>query len=216
MKNTLIKKSLNRILQEIYIKNKVSNGFTVEFGAERNSKKNFINLIKKENPIQISFLDKYPKNIDTIEGDLEGKLTFQNNSINTAIIFNVLEHIFNIKNALHEINRCLDNNNGKIIGSTPFIHRVHGAPYDYSRYTKKFIEKILVETNFKNIEVENFGFGPFTSAYTMLFDYLKIIPFLNNIVLTFALIFDQIISFFVKTKLKDIYPVAVCFYGEKK
>ena len=140
----------------------------------------------------------------------------KDNSIDTVIIFNVLEHVFDVKNAFVEINRCLKTNYGKIIGSTPFIHRVHGAPNDYNRYTKQFIEKILELTNYKNIEVENIGYGPFTSAYTMLFDYFKFIPFLNNIVLTFCLIFDGLISLFVKTKTNDIYPVTICFSGEKK
>lgn len=216
MKNTLIKKSLNRILQEIYIKDKIAQGVTVEFGAEPSSKKNFVNFIKKEHSINVLFSDKYPKNKNTLKEDLEGNLTFDTNSINTTIIFNVLEHVFDIKNALLEINRCLNDRNGKIIGSTPFIHRVHGAPKDYNRYTKQYMEKILSKTNFKNIEVKNLGFGPFTSAYTMLFDYLKIIPFLNNIILTIALVFDQTISIFVKTELKNIYPITVCFYGEKK
>ncbi len=216
MKNTFKKKSLNRILQEIYIQKKTASGDIVEFGAEPNSKKNFIKYIQKQNFKNIIYSDKFPKNNETRKEDLEKNLSLKDNSIDTVIIFNVLEHVFDVKNAFVEINRCLKTNYGKIIGSTPFIHRVHGAPNDYNRYTKQFIEKILELTNYKNIEVENIGYGPFTSAYTMLFDYFKFIPFLNNIVLTFCLIFDGLISLFVKTKTNDIYPVTICFSGEKK
>ena len=34
--------------------------------------------------------------------------------------------------------------------------------------------------NFKNIKVENFGYRTFAAVYTLVFDYLKFIPFLNN------------------------------------
>ena len=45
MINTFKKKSLNRILQEIYAKKQIASGFVVEFGAESGSTKNFTNFI---------------------------------------------------------------------------------------------------------------------------------------------------------------------------
>ena len=216
MKRTFKNKSLNRILQEIYIQKKIAVGDVIEFGAEKGSSKNFMNHIKQKDLINITYSDKFPKYSQTRIEDLEKKLTLDSNSLDTVIIFNVLEHVSEVKNAFIEINRCLKQDYGKIIGSTPFIHRVHGAPNDYNRYTKQFIEKILEQTNFKNFKVENLGFGPFTSAYTILFDYLKFIPFLNNIILTLCLIVDKIINLIIKTETSDIYPVTICFSGEKK
>ena len=216
MINTFKKKSLNRILQEIYTKKKIVSGFVVEFGAESGSPKNFTNFIQFKDVLKITYCDKFPKYNETKEEDLEEKLSLLDNSQDNVIIFNVLEHVFDTRNAFLEINRCLKSNVGTIIGSTPFIHRVHGAPNDYSRYTKQYLEKILEKSNFKNIKVENLGFGVFTSAYTTIFDYLKFIPFLNNIVLTLCLIVDKLISLVVKTKTKNIYPIAVCFTAEKK
>jgi SAM-dependent methyltransferase len=216
MKNTFKKKSLNRILQEVYSMEKTVDGSIIEFGAEAGSSKNFTNFVKLKDVKKIIYCDKFPKNNETIEEDLENRLSLEDNSIDNIIIFNVLEHVFNTENALLEINRCLKKNSGTIMGSTPFMHRVHGAPEDYSRYTKQYFEKILHKTNFTNITVENLGFGAFTSAYAIIFDYLKLIPFLNNIVLTFCLILDKFISLIVKTKTKNIYPIAVCFMAEKK
>ena len=46
MINTFKKKSLNRILQEIYAKKQIASGFVVEFGAESGSTKNFTNFIQ--------------------------------------------------------------------------------------------------------------------------------------------------------------------------
>ena len=45
MKNTFKKKSLNRILQEIYLKEKTADGKIIEFGSELGFFKNFINQI---------------------------------------------------------------------------------------------------------------------------------------------------------------------------
>lgn len=216
MKNTFKKKSLNRILQEIYAQKKIASGKIAEFGAQYQSSKNFINYINLNYESDIYFYDKFPKNEKTIKQDLEIKLTLNDELFDYVIIFNVLEHVYNADNAFFEMNRCLKKNSGTIIGSTPFIHRIHGAPNDYNRYTKQYIEKILERNNYKNIKVENLGFGAFTSAYVIIFDYLKLIPFLNNIILTLCLIIDKAISLFVKTKTENIYPIAVCFTAEKK
>tara|TARA_B100000131_G_scaffold158578_1_gene153746 strand:- start:73 stop:744 length:672 start_codon:yes stop_codon:yes gene_type:complete len=215
MKNTFKKKSLNRILQEIQTKNEIAYGKVVEFGGSKNSSKNFTNFINLKENDQIIYSDKFPKQDSIRKEDLEKNLSFETNSIDSILIFNVLEHVFDVNNAFSEINRCLKNN-GKIIGSTPFIHRIHGAPNDYNRYTKQFLEKVLENNNYKNIKVKNLGFGPFTSCYSIVFDYFKFIPFLNNLVLSLCFVFDFFINLIVKTDLKDIYPIAIFFSGEKK
>lgn len=216
MTNTFKKKSLNRILQEIYSMEKTVDGFIVEFGAEARSSKNFTNFVKLQDVKKFIYCDKIPKNNETIEEDLEKKLNLEENTIDSIIIFNVLEHVFDAKNAFLEMNKCLKKNSGKIIGSTPFMHRIHAAPNDYNRYTKQYFEKILSISNFKNIEVINLGFGPFSNAYCMIFDYSKFVPLLNNILLTFCIIIDGIINKIVKTETKDIYPVTICFSAEKR
>lgn len=215
MINTFKKKSLNRILQEIYAKNKNASGKIAEFGAQHKSTKNFVNFINIKSASEVLFCDKFPKDSETSKQDLEVKLSFEDETFDNIIVFNVLEHVYDIKNAFSEINRCLKKDSC-LIGSTPFIHRVHGAPDDFNRYTKQFIERVLLETNFKNIKVENFGYGPFTAAYTLVFDYLKFIPFLNNLLLAVSMTFDGLINKIIKTKTHNIYPVTICFSGEKK
>ncbi len=215
MLNTLNNKSLNRILQELYVSEKVCEGTVVEFGARKNSKKNFTNFIKIKNSEKIIFADKINKSEDISFQDLEDKLSFKNETIDTVLILNVLEHVYDVNNSFKEITRCLKSK-GKIIGSTPFIHRIHNAPGDFNRYTPQFIEKILKTNNYTNINVEELGFGPFTAAYSIIFDTTKKIPILNNIILMTTLILDNIISLFVKTKLKKIYPITICFSADKK
>ena len=64
---------------------------------------------------------------------------------NSIIIFNVLEHVSDFKIASRNLYKLLSKN-GQLIGSTPFLYRVHGAPNDYLRYTKDFLfEKFLIK-----------------------------------------------------------------------
>ena len=125
MKNTLLKKSLNRIFQEIYARNFSIEGEIIEFGAFKGSKKNFTNFANISDKSSLTFCDKFSKDKAlSLSEDLEKKLSFKDNFCDVILIFNVLEHIFDTENALCEINRCLKKN-GKLIGSVPFIHRIH-------------------------------------------------------------------------------------------
>ena len=63
------------------------------------------------------------------------------NNFENILIFNVLEHVYNVENAMKEIKQIIKDD-GKIFISTPFIYRYHGAPKDYSRYTLEYFEKI--------------------------------------------------------------------------
>ena len=216
MKNTLLKKSLNRIFQEIYAKNFKIEGKIIEFGAFKGSSKNFINFMNVSENSSIVFCDKISKNnnLSQVE-DLEKKLSFDENFSDVVLIFNVLEHIFDTDNAINEINRCLKKN-GKIIGSVPFIHRIHNAPGDFNRYTPQFLKKILEKNNFINIQIISHGFGPVTACYAIIFDFMKIIPLINNIFLTISILIDKFINLFVKSDLSMIYPITISFSGDKK
>ena len=57
-----------------------------------------------------------------------------------------------------------------------FLYQIHGAPKDFTRFTKQHLEKILKESNFKNIHVEELGTGPFLACISLLRGYFKFIP----------------------------------------
>ena len=105
---------------------------------------------------------------------------------------------------------------GRIIGSTPFIYRVHGAPKDYSRYTKDYLKKILKEKKFKKIEIYELGIGPFLASFSLLRSYLKFVPIFYQILLSLAIITDKILYIFMKTNPKTIYPIGYVFSAVKK
>ena len=125
-------KSILRILQlEIFKKFKIY-GDIIEFGASEKIEKNFCNKNLKNSKITYSNLDSTDKKFLNI--DLQ-KNFFLKTKYDYIVIFNVLEHLLDPNFALKNLS-SICKKNGKIIGSTPFIFRVHGAPNDYSRFTK--------------------------------------------------------------------------------
>ena len=85
--------------------------------------------------------------------DLNDKLPFHDNTFDTIIFSDVIEHLKNPFNSLCEIKRVL-NKNGKIIMNYPFMYGIHEAPFDYSRYTKYRMRTWIEELDM-NIIVEN-------------------------------------------------------------
>ena len=210
MLETFRKVSLSRILQSYYFKkfNIIENENVIEFGSNKNSSKSFYKNINGN--FSIDFADKLLE--DNIKFDLE-KENEVNKKYKLVIIFNVLEHVYNVDNAIKELKKILKPS-GKIVGATPFLYRVHYAPEDYNRYTKQFFLKLFKENNMKNIKIEELGFGPLTLCYSILFDYLKYIPLLSNIILTACILLDKFLNIFIKTPLKTIYPLSYIFYCE--
>lgn len=211
MLETFKKVSLSRILQNYYFKkfNIIENENVIEFGSNKNSSKSFYRNINGN--FSIDFADKLSGE-NNIRFDLEKKNEV-NKKYKLVIIFNVLEHVYNVDNALKELKKILKPS-GKIVGATPFLYRVHYAPEDYNRYTKQFFLKLFKENNMKNIKIEELGFGPLTICYSIVFDYLKNIPLLSNIILTICILLDKFLNIFIKTPLKTIYPISYIFYCE--
>ncbi len=85
--------------------------------------------------------------------DLNGKLPFENDTFDTIIFSDVLEHLSNPLNTLSEIKRILKKD-GRVLLNYPFLYGIHEAPFDYCRYTKYRIQTWIQELNM-HIIVEN-------------------------------------------------------------
>lgn len=206
--------SLLRTFQILEFQKIKISGKSLEFGAVKDIRKNFSSYtpfkIKKDYTNII-----YEKNSKIFNADLTKKLKIKSKYYNCILIFNVLEHLDRYDIALSEISRIIKKN-GKLVGSTPFLFQIHGAPKDYFRFTKDLIYLQLKKNNFKNIEISNLGFGPFIASYNLLQSYLKFLPIINHFILFFCYILDTIIQLFVKTSLKEIYPIGFIFSAKKK
>ncbi len=81
-----------------------------------------------------------------ISADAEN-LPFKNNSIDTILLTEVLEHIPHPQKAIKEMYRVLKNSNYLIL-TVPFMLGEHQLPFDFFRFTKEALRKILIENNF--------------------------------------------------------------------
>ena len=202
-----------RIFQIIEANKIFIKGKSLEFGAYKNQKRNFSNHLKGEKNFQYTNLKTDKKN--NIQGaNLNQKLKFKSNYYQNLVIFNVLEHLISPTKSLRELNRILKKG-GLLIGSTPFLYQVHGAPNDYLRFTTDYLIYEFKKKNFKAIYVKELGYGPFLAAFSILFPYFKFLPIINHIIFLMCLIFDTFLQMFIKTKLRKIFPLGVFFIFKK-
>ena len=205
--------SILRIFQIIETKELFLKGKSLEFGASINYKKNFSHFSKGENNFHYSNINN-KKSKKIIKMDLTKKLKIKSNTYNNVLIFNVLEHINNHEIAFIEMKRILSNN-GNLIGSTPFLYQVHGAPKDYFRFTKDFFFEKLKKNNFSKVEIKCLGFGPFVACFSLIQSYTKYLPLVNHVIISACYLLDFVLQLFIKTKLNEIYPIGIFFKAKK-
>lgn len=70
------------------------------------------------------------------------RLPFQNESIDTVVMLEVLEHLRQPREALLEIARVV-RREGRVLLSMPFLYPIHDAPHDYQRYTPHGLKREL-------------------------------------------------------------------------
>ena len=146
--------------------------------------------------------------------DLTKKLSIPSKKYNNVLFFNILEHLPEYKLVFSEIYRIIKKG-GNFIGSVPFIYQIHAAPNDYFRFSREFLESNLKKYKFKKVKVKSLGFGPFIASYSLLYPYLRYLPFFSQICLLVAYILDGFIQIFVKTDLKEIFPLGYFFIAKK-
>ena len=202
-------KSILRIFQlEIFKKYKIE-GDVIEFGASEKIEKNFCDKKLKNCKITYSNINSSNKEFLNINLQKEISLT---NRYDYIVIFNVLEHLLDPNLALRNLS-TICKKNGKIIGSTPFIFRIHGAPKDYSRFTKDYLVELLKLNKFKDIEIIELGTGPFLACVSLLRSYLKYLPVFYQFLVLLSLVFDKLIKLLIRTDPKKIYPVGYVFFA---
>ena len=188
-------------------------GTSIEFGAIDNKDKTFSNFVKGKSKFHYS--NKISnKKLKVFYSDLTTKLSIPSKKYNNVLFFNILEHLPEYKLVFSEIFRIIKKR-GSFTGSVPFIYQIHAAPNDYFRFSKQFFELNLKKYKFKHVKVKALGFGPFTASYSLLYPYLKYLPLLSQICLLLAYILDSLIQVFVKTELKEIFPVGYFFIAKK-
>ena len=88
--------------------------------------------------------------------DLNEKLPFSDNSFDTVILSDVIEHLNNPLFTLTEVKR-VTRNGGKIIINYPFLYGIHESPFDFGRYTKFQIQNWSTILGFNIIIERQYG-----------------------------------------------------------
>jgi ubiquinone/menaquinone biosynthesis C-methylase UbiE len=99
--------------------------------------------------------------------DIAKRLPFQDNSFDTIILSDVLEHIPEPRYSMREVMRVL-RPGGNVLINVPFIHRLHQAPHDYNRYTEFMLRLLAEEAGLSVVKLEALGGG-----YAVLIDLIS-------------------------------------------
>lgn len=121
-------------------------------------------------------------------GDVQNMEMIDDQTYDSAVCFEVLEHVPDPFRAVAEIARIL-RKGGTLILSVPHLSRLHEEPHDYYRYTKYGLETLLTRAGFRVLETRRRGglltfLGhQFSSGFVCLFwgvPVLKTIAFFLN------------------------------------
>lgn len=117
--------------------------------------------------------DLYPgKQIDMV-GDISNT-TLPDESYDTIISTQVLEHVSTPWKVAHEMHRLLKNN-GIAIVSAPFMQPYHADPFDYYRYSKEGLRAIFEMANF--VTVECAGYSSFSIVMYEMIQFSILNPY---------------------------------------
>lgn len=162
-------------------------------------------------------IDKYGKEADIKKDFLIA--TIPNNSYNTVLCTQVLEHTPEPQKFLTKINKVLKKK-GVLILTVPFTGYLHEVPYDYFRYTKYGLKYMLQKANFKIVYIKNEG-NWIASIGLEIISYLEptfnryLLKYPKRLVQLFILLFIKLFSHlperFTKSKYSTINYIVVAY-----
>lgn len=91
-----------------------------------------------------------------------GRLPLADDSMDTVIMLEVLEHLRNPREAMAEANRVL-RSGGRLLLSVPFLYPIHDAPHDYQRLTRHGVVRDADTAGF-HVEVVSGRLGSLETA----------------------------------------------------
>ncbi len=200
-------KDLYRIFMNTECSRHVLRGLTVDVGSGKQLA-SYHRFFKQEKDTKVECLDLALGNID-FEHDA---LPYGENTVDTILIMNVLEHIYHYEHVLSELKRVLKSE-GHIFGVVPFLVAYHPDPHDFWRYTEETLEKIFIEAGFSSIEIKPFGRGIGIAAFSQMEIILPRI--IKMIVAPFVMMFDAVIHCLCKRATTGHYPLGYFFVVKK-
>lgn len=153
--------TLARIHMNLAFANHSLRGEVLDVGGGRNP--DYFSYFQKEHMTSLRSIDGSSHQID-FETD---PLPFADKSIDTVILSNVLEHIYNHSFLVAEIKRILTQK-GRVVGFVPFWVGYHADPHDYFRYTNEALVRIFGDAGFTHISITACEVGPFLANFNTI------------------------------------------------
>ncbi len=94
------------------------------------------------------------------------EMPFEENSFDTVVCNQVLEHVPDPKKVITESCRVL-RPNGHFVCTAPFLEPNHADPGDYFRYTQQGLESLCVECGFEVVHAQPYG-GVFSVVSSLI------------------------------------------------
>ena len=91
-----------------------------------------------------------------VVGDLKNMDMFEDESFNSVLSNQVLEHIDDVEKVIAEMYRVLKPG-GYLCVTVPFISRLHGMPHDYWRFSPSGLKYLLEKNGYQIITIEQMG-----------------------------------------------------------
>ena len=150
--------------------------------------------------------------------DLNESLTILNDSFDTVVLSDVLEHIFYPPKLLKEIYRIM-RKDGVLIVGVPFYYFLHEIPYDYYRYTEYSLKKLIEDTGYKVVLLNRIGgafdvWGDITAKITKSIPYLGY-PISNAIQFITLKFGDTRFGLNIRVKTAVNFPLAYIIVARK-
>lgn len=161
---TLTRSSFNyRLSQEPKL-----DGTTIDLGG--GGKPSYLPILK----LGGSFIniDRIKEANPTIVGDIEATYPIADTSVDNALLFNTLEHVYNHQHVISEMHRILKPG-GRALVYVPFLFPIHTHQTkqflvdDYFRYSESTLRNIFANAGFKTVTIEPVG-----GAFLVMAEYL--------------------------------------------
>lgn len=202
--STLTRSVFNRSL----LSSGVVKGRVLDIGGTAVPKASYYHYLSIAQDAAVEILNISPNVGADIVADAT-KLPISDGVYDTILCFNVLEHISHPWDVLAEAHR-VSKKQGRIILMVPFLHRVHGDPNDYLRYTESGLRVLLQEANYEVKSIEVLGLGPFMASlaqWQSLMPGWFVLPFF-----VMVFVFDRLLLM-LKPSFKSQWPLGYIVEG---